>query len=239
MTNQILSSLKINEDFAYLCGVLAGDGNIHIRLHKHDYAIKCVGNPKDEKDFYNTVIRDIFWKHVGIKIRPKLCDKGTTYGFVLNSKSLVLFLTEIIGLPKGRKDNLEIPKAFQTNKNLLKSFIQGFFDTDGCLSLKRRYRDYQYYPVVSCVSKSERIIDQIFEFLKSEDFRVHKGKRSYYDRRINKAPITYMVSMDGNLQLLKWMNFIGFRHPKHLKKFDSWKEVNRKIIAEGGLSQAF
>ena len=53
---------EINEDLAYFCGVLAGDGNIDIRLHKHDYTIKCVGNPRDEKEYYNKVLYNLIYK---------------------------------------------------------------------------------------------------------------------------------------------------------------------------------
>jgi len=38
---------------AYLSGVLMGDGSIFVREYKHDYCIKCVGNPKDEIKFYD------------------------------------------------------------------------------------------------------------------------------------------------------------------------------------------
>ena len=44
---------KYSSELAYLCGVLAGDGSISYRKNKHEYMIKCVGNPKDEKIYYN------------------------------------------------------------------------------------------------------------------------------------------------------------------------------------------
>ncbi|KKQ76846.1 MAG: hypothetical protein UT00_C0030G0001, partial [Parcubacteria group bacterium GW2011_GWA1_38_7] len=47
------SFLTVTSDLAYLCGVFAGDGSISIRLKKHDYEVKCVGNPLDEKEYYN------------------------------------------------------------------------------------------------------------------------------------------------------------------------------------------
>lgn len=47
---------EIDEDLAYLCGVLAGDGYIGIRKHKYDYSIDCGGNPNDEMEFYDKII---------------------------------------------------------------------------------------------------------------------------------------------------------------------------------------
>ena len=220
--------IKITDDLAYVCGVLAGDGHIKIkRPKKHEYLIKCVGNPLDEKEFYNKILTRLFYKLFNIKLRPKLHDQSTTYGFSLRSKSLALFLTTIIGLPDGRKDNIEVPKIFLENKNMMRAFIQGFADTDLSLSLKKRYKAYKYYPVVNGVSKSKKLIDQISDFLISEGFSVSNFKHNYYDPRVNKKIIKYEISIYGHLQLVAWMQIIGFRHPKHLKKFQIWKEINK------------
>ena len=79
----------IDENLAYLCGVLAGDGNLHYRKNKYEYSLKCVGNPEDESEFYYTVVCPVFEKVFGIKLSPKLCDKKTTFGIVLYSKTVV------------------------------------------------------------------------------------------------------------------------------------------------------
>ena len=78
---------KITSNLAYLSGVLAGDGNIHIRKHKHDYTIKCVGNPKDEKEFYDKVLYDVIHEIFNIKIKTGLKDQNTTYGFTIHSRA--------------------------------------------------------------------------------------------------------------------------------------------------------
>ncbi|MBI3190725.1 hypothetical protein HYZ41_03405 [archaeon] len=218
---------KLTCDLAYICGVLAGDGSINIRPNKYDYAVKCVGNPKDEKEFYDIILKNLFKKIFDIEIKPRLHDSGTTYGFSLSSKSLVIFLTEFIGLPSARKNNIEIPPIFLHDKNLLRAFIQGLADTDFCLSLKKRYKNYHYYPVVSGVSISSKLIDQVSDILNNEGFKVSRTTRRYFDVRVNKTEIAYDVSLYGHEQLVKWMQFIGFRHPKHLRKFELWKEINK------------
>ncbi|MCX6815470.1 MAG: LAGLIDADG family homing endonuclease [Candidatus Aenigmarchaeota archaeon] len=226
---------KVTNDLAYLCGVLAGDGSIQIQLHKHNYIVKCVGNPKDEQEFYEKILKPLIHDLFNLDIKMKYFDGNRSYGFVFTSKSIVLFLTKIIGLPSGRKDNLEIPKIFMKNKVLTKNFIQGFYDTDGCLSLKKRYRNENYYPVVTVVCKSENIIKQISNFLVNNGLTVCKYKRKYFDKRVNKTEITHEVTVYGHYKLLKWIKIIGFRHPKHLKKFALWQERNKERIAEGGV----
>lgn len=213
----------INEDLAYLCGVLAGDGSINIRENKYDYEIKCVGNPRDEKEFYKKIICTLFKKLFNVELKSKQFDKKTTYGIRIWSKELVMFLIQRIGLPSGKKySKLKIPEIFLTNKNLTRSFISGLFDTDFCVSINKMNN----YPRIRGVSKSEKFISEIRDFLEKDGFRVTKGTIKYFDKRIQKIIITYGICLCGHRQLEKWLEKIGTRHPKHIKKIK---------IARGGV----
>jgi hypothetical protein len=237
--NQVVSKIKLNkkdkekglvlptelsEDLAYLCGVLAGDGNINIRKrkYKHDYVIKCVGNPLNEKPFYHEIIKKKFKSIFGIDIEPKLLDKNTTYGFCVWSKSLVTFLNKCIGLPIGPKnEKLNIPKILKKSKYYIISFIMGLADTDFCLTMKKNN-----YPVIVGVSKNKILMKEISLFLKDIGFRVSYENYKYYDRRINKTTTSSRIYLSGRNQLLSWMKIIGFRNPKHLQKFELWEMGN-------------
>jgi hypothetical protein len=213
---------EMSEDLAYLCGVLAGDGNINVRKERYDFAIKCVGNPKDEIEFYDYVIKEKFRKVFGAGIRPKLHDKGTTYGFSYWSTSLVRFLTEEIGLPVGRKyDKLKIPSVFKSDKKLSAAFIRGLADTDFCLTFKKNHGSNPYYPVIVGVSKSEPFMREIMNNLKDLGFSVCFENRRDFDKRLNKTILTYRIYLNGEKQLALWMSEIGFEHPKNLKKLNS------------------
>src|SRR3989344_2472652 len=82
---------EIIPDLAYLCGILAGDGHI-----SKDYGgksrnrISCGGNPKDEKPFYNIIIKDLFKKLFNVEIIPKDLHDGT-YGFRFGSLGVTDF----------------------------------------------------------------------------------------------------------------------------------------------------
>src|SRR3989344_1523875 len=113
------------EELAYLCGVFAGDGSLNIRKKKWEYSLKCVGNPKDERRFYDECIYPLFEKVFSRRLHMKLCDGRKTYGFVCYSKEIVTFLSLEIGLPIGRKyDHLHIPLHFINDENLCKAFIR-------------------------------------------------------------------------------------------------------------------
>ena len=217
----IILPQELTKDLAYLCGVLAGDGSIGFREKKYEYSIKCVGNPKDEKSFYFNIIGPKFKKIFGFLPNIKYMDGGTTFGFIVFSKSLVNYFTKIIKLPLGRKyDSLKIPKVFLDNEELLISFIRGVFDTDGCVSFKKRYCKYPYYPVICLSSRSNRFIKEIAKVLKRLGFKFSKTYHyKVKDKRIKTGfTIINRIELSGRYNLQLWLKKVRFLSPKHLNK---------------------
>lgn len=227
--NKIAIPQKMNSELAYLCGILAGDGSIYKRNNKHDYIIKCVGNPADEKDFYEVVIKTLFRQVFNVNIITKNHDSNTTYGFVMHSKQLFDYLVNDIGLPQGRKyNNLKIPDFVKKNKKFITKYLQGLFDTDGCISFKKRYRKEPYYPVISLSSKSSDYIMEIYQELVLLEFRGNVFlDYKYRDTRIKSGFNTISrIELNGHKSLELWMNKISFRSPKHIKKIQKYGKVN-------------
>jgi len=233
LTNRAISKgLKlpsaISQDLAYLCGLITGDGNINIRKHKHDYSIKCIGNPSNEKDFYDIEVAKLFKKIFNIKIEPKYMDYNKTYGISISSKNIVEFLISI-GMPHGKKvDIISIPPIFKKSEKLLISFIQGYADADFCISLKKRYRNKQYYPVINGTSRSKKIILEISKFLKNKGLKpVIMLNQIRIDKRFKNNNPTHKLELNGHEQFIKWINLIGSRKSKSFKKFEVWKSRNK------------
>lgn len=224
---------SITLELAYLIGVFVGDGSINVRLSKKEYLIKCVGNPRDEKELYNGVVGPLFKKVFGFIPDIRLKDSNTTYGFVVYSKSLVSYLTNVIGLPIGQKyDKLSVLPSITSNDKFIVSFLRGLFDTDGCITFKKRYRDYPYYPVISFSSKSKTLVKEVSHILNSYGFNIVE----YYDykvkdKRIIKGfTIINRVELNGKDNLELWMKTIGFLSPKHIAKIEKYgKNSGRRI----------
>ena len=206
---------------AYLCGILTGDGSIYERKDKKDYVLKCVGNPKDEQELYYEVIGPYFKEVFGFIPNIRLQDTDTTFGFVVLSKGLLHFLTDKIGLVKGRKDEmLGIPEIFKKDKHLLIHFIRGLFDTDGCMCFKRRYRSNPYYPVISLSSSSEKLIKEVAQELKEIGFKVAElyNYKIFDSRFKNGFSHINRAELNGFNNLKLWISSINFSSPKHLNK---------------------
>lgn len=222
---------EINEELAYLCGILAGDGHI-----SKDYGekcrndISCGGNPKDEKEFYDITIKKLLKDISNIDIIPH--SLGNTYGFRFGSKAIVSFLTRVIGLPSGKKyDSLKIPELFLQDKNLLLSFVRGLFDTDFGFCLCKKYRIKPYYPQICFDSKSENFTKGIWQTLKYLGIEFNGKVYRVYDkdeRTKDSYTITYRFDLYGHKYFINVLKVIGLRHPKHIKKFEEWKKVNKK-----------
>ena len=217
-----------DNEFAYLCGIIIGDGSIYKRIDKNDYIIKCVGNPHDEKELYHQIIGPKFQHAFGFIPNIRLQDTNTTYGFTVHSKNIFRYLTEAIGLEQGRKDQrLKIPEIFLNDKELLMYVIKGIFDTDGCISFKKKYKERPYYPVITVSSKSKKLIQQISSFLKNMKFNIVE----IYDYKVKDIrnskgyTIINRIEMNGKDNLKNWLLSVGFESPKHLKKIkENWKE---------------
>ncbi len=223
-TNNLILPKKVTVDLVYLIGVLAGDGSINVRP-KHDYEIKCVGNVK-EKEFYDSVVCPIIKNLFDIEVKARLHDSETTYGIRIWSKELVGFLTELFELPIGKKyAKIKVPDNIKSCDKFYVAFIQGLADTDFSLTLKRRYRKQQYYPVIVGVSKNKKFMIDISKYLQGIGFSISEHfEKVQVDKRFGKT-ITHVIQMYGPNQLAKWMNTIGFRNTKHIKKFEIWKSI--------------
>ena len=204
-----------SEELAYLVGVLAGDGNICVRINKKDYRVKCVGDPKSEIEFYDYVLKPVFKKVFNISLHNKIQDSGKTYGFYIYSKALVFYLHKICELPIGRKTKkLTIPKWIYENKYHL-SFLRGLADTDFSLTIKKK----KYPRIVGC-SDSKEFFLKISLILKKLGFKFYEVyDYRQIDIRLKKGfSISNRIEINGKKNLFLWIEKIGFSNPRILRK---------------------
>jgi intein/homing endonuclease len=217
----------ITEDIAYLTGVLAGDGYLGYRPNKYEYVIDCGGNPEDEKEFYDNVLKPLFNNTFGIDVKPKLLSGGT-YGFRFYSKQLFMYFTKEIGLPVSPKHpQIRIPDKIKMNLRLLKPFLQGVFDTDGSISFKGKYKS----PSINFTQRTQKFLQDVEESLIKFGITSCKVQnQKVLDIRLQKGfSIRNTLWINGKKKLVIWEENIGFRNPKHLDKIEEWKNSGGKI----------
>jgi intein/homing endonuclease len=122
-------SLNLNKDLSYLLGLILAEGSWN------DSSITITNVDKEIIEFINSK-------------RFKTYDK---FHHTFCSKEFVSFI-EWIGLKKGAKNKDFPEKIMSCSKEIVASFISGYFDGDGCATKRG---------LVHCDSTSETLINQM------------------------------------------------------------------------------
>jgi len=196
----------MNKKLAELLGIMAGDGCLSRSGNK--YIIYISGHKIDDMDYHDNIIRNLFLDvfNKETKINKKRLEKTIFIRF--SDKEIFNHLSKY--LPIGKKySRLNLPKEVIKNKDYFFAFIRGLIDTDGCMVLSKQHKKYPYYPRIELSSISRDFLENILLELKKYNFYgslSHKGKKDY------------RLELPGIKNLARWMDYIGFNNPKHLKK---------------------
>jgi len=107
-----------------------------------------------------------------------------------------------------------IPNIIIENDEFSKSFLRGYFDTDGCLYLENKRG--KLYPRIEMVSISEKFIKQLENIILRLGFRVTYEKR---DDLVRHKFAIHKLSIRGNEMTKKWFLEIKPNNSKHVNKF--------------------
>ena len=201
-----------NEELAEFFGILLGDGN----LNKSSNCITIVGS-LEEVDYYNSyvipIIRSLF------EVKPKLRyrrDRNAIY-IDFNSKRVMDYLTNSIGLVRGSKVNAHVPSLIKNDISLILPFLRGLFDTDGCFKFSKQTSQKNYYPRIQFCFSDTPFAHEVKGLLEEVGFNFGMWK----DPRFN-GLLVYQISGSDNLE--KWMKIIGSSNPVQKTKYQIWKK---------------
>lgn len=126
---------KMNEDIAYLIGVITGDGSLIRSIRKKGgfhYILQITSGSKSYLEYLNSLFKNYF--NISGNI---IKDKRKRKTFNLRIQNAVVFwYFFLIGLPIGKKRNIALPKYLINNKLKL-NYLSGLIDTDGNIAHKR------------------------------------------------------------------------------------------------------
>lgn len=213
----------LNKDLAEEMGLHLGDGCLGIYRYGHNikYYYVISGGYDDEAYLKKFVIPLVYRLYHILPVFRKIKDKKYI-NLAYQSKGLLSF-KKSLGLPINKKIGITIPKIILKSDFKL-DFIRGLFDTDGCLSFRKRHRNVHYYPGVDISSKSPELIIQISKILKSKGFTISTVLNSISPASNGTLCKISRVYLYGEENLFKWMKLIGTSNPKNSFKFDLWKK---------------
>src|SRR3989344_2537513 len=120
---------KLTSELAEFIGILAGDG--HVTFNTRQNKILITGNSKTDLEYITTYVKNLI--ETLFDIEPRIIYRKSKNALVIYfySKEIVNFL-EDLGFYKLRSD-IRIPSLIYQDFVMMKRFVRGLFDTDGCI----------------------------------------------------------------------------------------------------------
>ncbi len=198
---------NISCELAYFVGYLQGDGC----LTTDNKAVLFADEYFEQMIKMNNLSNALFG-YAG-SIYPKITAISTKPFYVLEIKSVVLnsFFHSVFGMNRGIKRNLRIPGLIKRDKELLRNYLPGLFDSDGTLP-KNPDKAKQLF--IDITFKEKEFIQEIKDSLLTFGIQTLK-----IFERVAKAPTGNFISHTHELRirqkgmLLKFLLEIGFKHP--------------------------
>jgi hypothetical protein len=210
----------MSKELAELMGILSGDGYIGEYKNSQGYTgrkIEVCGHSEHDRLYLCNHVSKLFRDIFGLETKARYHKGQNTMVIALESPGLFFFLKSL-GMNTGPKTDISIPNAVLSDRKFLIPFIRGLFDTDGCVSLKKRHKSCHYYPTISFGQKSTTIMKQVESSLKDMGFDVYVQYNFPVDLGTGKKYYGNKLDINGKDALEMWMKLIGFNNQKHLSK---------------------
>lgn len=198
-----ISNPTLNTQLAEILGILNGDGY----LSPKNYEISVVGDKKEKNHFI--YMKKLFEKAFGIHFKIETMNHALKLRAY--SKKLVFLLNNVYSLPLGKKKGkLRIPKQVKGDSELLRAYIRGLFDTDGCFHIRRKND-----PVIEITSADLRYLSEVKTSLIFLGFHVAKGQERIY--------------IYNKLDVKRFFNEVKTGNSKHLKRYAIYQNQARLV----------
>ncbi|PIN88619.1 hypothetical protein COU61_04180 [Candidatus Pacearchaeota archaeon CG10_big_fil_rev_8_21_14_0_10_35_13] len=213
----------ITSEIAEVLGIFVADGCLQ------DNYICVWGNITEDRDYYNSIVCPLFSKVLNKKILAHEKKSNSVYGFYVCGKDAVNFFRRF-GMINNKTYLVNVPKEIldSNDKGVISSFLRGFADCDGGISLLRRKgsyssfnKEFHTYPRIDLRSVSPKLVTGLSFLLKKlsicHTLWVEKRRRS------NESDIS-RITIRGIGRVEKWMELIGFNNPAQSSRYSVWKK---------------
>ena len=192
---------RLSSKLAEFIGALAGDG--HMNSITYEVSISM---DKDLDKDYSGHILELYNKLFNLQAKKYIQERYNKVKCYVFSKSLVEFLSSEYIIPVGKKKGkLHMPPQIRKDKNLLKAYVKGLFDTDGTF-----HRHHKKDAAIGIISRDVAFIKEVKEALNKLDFSVSLSNKNLY--------IYKKEEID------RFFSEIEPANPKHLQKYLHYKK---------------
>lgn len=208
-----------NEHKSYTLGFLYADG-----YHSEKQNIIKISLKEEDVEILKKIKEPIcpdkplrYYKYKNYNSKPQ-------YSFVIDNGHISRKLKEL-GFVQAKTFKLEFPKFL--DKSLIRHFIRGYFDGDGCIT--KGYTKTKYPKYFISFLSTEMFLDELQNYFSINlDIKKHKLQTRFPERNNN----IRTLGIGGNLQVEKILNHLYNNSTIYLeRKYDNYlklKELNSK-----------
>ena len=183
-----LVCMVVNEELAEFVGAFVGDGCLSSYKRSNRKGnieeIQFTGSWEKDSPYYLAIIQPIVMENFNARGNIKHRKDDNTVRFRITDKKVIAFLRDL-GFNFGPKaQTVKIPDKILNDSSLHKSFLRGFFNTDGTIykryskQYKKHAKFYQNYKVVQFKCASKGLMVQVHSILKELGFNPNRVIRT-------------------------------------------------------------
>ena len=223
-----MGEIQDKEKIAELCGAVIGDGWIQ----SNERSFFIAGDPTEDKEYYDGYLKDLI-SELLTPVVPREFPYWQVYGISIHKKEIIQKLLSY-DIPKGKKVKIaRVPEWIKkSDKKIIRSFIRGLFDADGCIFCQKDYTKYanefnsKYHTKMRLRISgiSQTLIEEIYELCKLLDFRCSKRmiKRKVNVKRNNSD--VHILEINEINGIHRWFKEIIPSNSKHTSKYLVWEK---------------
>ena len=176
--------MELNKELAEFVGVFVGDGCLSCYKRSDRTGnieeIQFTGSWNKDYQYYLEIIQPIVKRNFEINGNINHRKDDNTIRFRITNKKVVSFLKDLDFNFGPKATIVRIPDKILKDSSLYKSFLRGFFNTDGTIYKRysKKYKNhkkfYQNYKVIQFKSASKELMLQIYLMLEQLGFNPNR-----------------------------------------------------------------
>jgi len=199
-----------SEDKAYFLGLLYADGNVYLKRNRVQITLQ-------NEDKY---ILELFAKKINYTGKFYQ-DRGRYSKMIICSKKMVQDLINL-GCVPNKSLILQFPNNQQVPKHLLRHFIRGYFDGDGCATIGQVKENYRKFITCSFTS-TKMFIEKLNELLL--EFSIESKKFTPRYKNIKDSAGSNVINKKQSVNNLYHLMYDDVQELQLVRKRDKFKEV--------------